>query len=342
MEPIPKPRTLPTLVLARDLSPRAIRAMVSNGDVVRVGWGAYVRPIVGTVWEQRQHLMLARIAAVQSRLFPEQFAFADTTAAFLHGCWVVPDGDIHVLSPTRPRSQSAGIRRHVGEPGTDIDERPDGVRLTSLPRTILDCAERLSPRWALVTADIGIRILAQPDVFDRPASQARLDAARGELLDRLESRVGHRGVVQARVVSEYVDGWAASSGESSIRWVALAAGLPRPVCQFPVTVGGRSFFVDLAWPVKAQPPRLVLGEEYDGADKYVVTEGPRPDSVLVAEKVREDALRRQGVLTRRRMAADLLQPGVLFADMLSRFPRSLALGVRPLPGLYEPRSFQDA
>ena len=56
---------------------------------------------------------------------------------------------------------------------------------------------------------------------------------------------------------------------------------------------------------------------------------PRPHG----EKRREDALREEGVLLRRRVADDVRYPDPLFDAMSSRFPGSVRAQARPVPGL---------
>ncbi len=131
--------------------------------------------------------------------------------------------------------------------------------------------------------------------------------------------------------------------ETSLRWVGVAGGLPPPTCQYPVTIGNTTFFVDLAWKLNpgmgSGEDQIVIGEEYDGREKYADDNDPL--APLMAEKAREDALRAVGVRLRRRVAEDLRDRGLLFADMQRRFPESVRRGIRPVPGLYVPRDFGD-
>lgn len=335
MQRWPAPRVLPPVLLASERGKDALRAAARRGSVVRVARGAYVARPAGDAWERETALAMGRIAAAGHRLGDP--VFSHITAAMLHGCWSVPgDGLVHIVSSTRPHNGTPGLLRHRADPGDDVVRLPSGVWVTSLPRTLLDCAALLAPRWGLVVADSAMRALARPDRFARSASQRRLDAVAGEIRERVRELGGHRFVVRQRAVVDAMNGWSESPGESSLRWVALAGGAPPPECQYEVEVGDRLNFVDLAWERAARGGggrRPVIGEEYDGREKYAAPGSADPLDPLIEEKRREDDLRRLGIELRRRDARDLRRPARLFADLRSRFEPEVAARFRPVPGL---------
>ncbi|HWK92269.1 MAG TPA: hypothetical protein VNR17_08375 [Luteimicrobium sp.] len=118
--------------------------------------------------------------------------------------------------------------------------------MTSLERTLVDCARSLEPASAVVVADAALRKGADPRLV-----QHHLDAA-----------TGGRGVVRARTVVAFADGASESPGESLTRWFAADAGLPVPehAIAVPTWLGVKD--VDLGW------PELKIGIEFDGAVKY--------------------------------------------------------------------------
>ncbi|MEJ3653984.1 DUF559 domain-containing protein [Actinomycetes bacterium KLBMP 9759] len=121
--------------------------------------------------------------------------------------------------------------------------RVDGLRLTNAVRTAADLA-----RWApsLTEAVVAVDALARAYRFDpaeilRPGERARRGSARlGEVVRHSDPR------------SE-------SPMETRIRMAIVLGGLPRPVVQYPVDVGGQGFALDLAY------ARLRLGIEYNGS-----------------------------------------------------------------------------
>src|SRR5699024_2852208 len=97
-------------------------------------------------------------------------------------------------------------------------------------------------------------------------------------------------VVRAREVLRLATGLSGSSQESQLRWLALAIGLPEPICEWEQWIDGNQYFSDFAWLATAPDwPRRAITLEYDGESKY----GSTPESILRAvaeEKWRADAI----------------------------------------------------
>ncbi|MEI2775544.1 MAG: hypothetical protein V9G19_06130 [Tetrasphaera sp.] len=200
MTEYPTPRKLPRIVLTRDLSPKALRDALHDHELVRVGWGIYTDPPEGHKWQRDEHMEVAAIAAT-ARQMPKEGVVSITSAARHHGLWVGPwDGRTHVTTPTNPSHQRSDIRRHVARlPDEDIVEIY-GTLVTSLMRTILDCARLCRPRWGLAIADSGLRALIRPDrTRQDPAREAMTDI-RAELTQKLRRFVWCDGVPLAREI----------------------------------------------------------------------------------------------------------------------------------------------
>ncbi|KAE8762846.1 hypothetical protein [Georgenia thermotolerans] len=334
---LPRSRPLPQIVLVRDVGYDAIRPAVRAGELVKVRRGAYAPPLEAPEqWRQLEHLALSRCAALARQLSCE-FIFSHRTAALIHGCWVYwNDATTHISQWVRPPQEGgSALRRHLiaDLPETDI-VIVSGVRVTSLERTVVDCARTMRPREALAIADSAMRILARPDRFDRVSSARRVEAVRESLRARLAQRRGDRGVVRARAVVESADAFSESAGETDLRWVAVSRGLPRPVAQLAVETTEGVFFSDLGWSVKAPKTRLVLAE-YDGLQKYRAANGTAPGAALYAEKVREDALRAAGAVVHRFVRQHFRDLDALFARLCQGFPPSMLDNLTPVRGLLE-------
>ena len=180
----------------------------------------------------------------------------------------------------------------------------DGLPVTTLTRTVADLARTLPFEQAVAAGD-------------RAAGRG-LDF--GHLEDVLGCMQQWPGVRQARRVADFLDGRAGSVGESVSRVRIGELGLPAPVLQHEVydadgTLIGR---VDFAW-----LERRTIGE-FDGRVKYGALLRPdqRPEDVLFAEKLREDALRDAGWQVVRWTWADLARPLVIRQRLLRAFARA--------------------
>jgi hypothetical protein len=123
----------------------------------------------------------------------------------------------------------------------------EGVRVTTLERTALDCARR--PPWVQAVAALDRFLRAG---VDPGALQARATALAGRANVRLLREVLATG-----------DRGAESPGESWTRALIVAAGLPRPLTQIKVRgPEGHTYRIDMG-----DPGRRV-GAEYDGEEHH--------------------------------------------------------------------------
>lgn len=328
---------LPQVLLSRELGYAQLRGSYARGELLRVRRGAYrTDSSEATRWQARERALLARCVAVAAQLTCS-YAFSHATAALLHG-WPAPADDVvDITQGSHPsRCRGGDIRRHSTQ--AFRDGSLDVVEISGLPvtgpwQTVLDCVRTLAPRDAFILADAALTDLADMDKFRRTESERRQHEVRAQLQERLSASGASRGAVRARAVLEHADGFSGSPGESWVRWLALTAGLPVPVCEWEVWVEGRQYFTDVTWLANGPDwPRRALAFEYDGEGKY----GNRPDvavRTVLKEKQREDALRDAGVTIHRVMKSRLADSRRARAWMLSHAPASLVAARTPRPAL---------
>ena len=160
-----------------------------------------------------------------------------TAAALLWGIELATTpGERHVtVARDRSRCHHSGTRVHRVDLSADEWVERDGLRVTSVVRTLLDLARLLPPTEAVVAVDSALRQGAVT-VEELTAALRRLPAGRGR--DRV-----------ARVLRD-VDPRSGSVLESLCRVLLVQAGLPAPDTQRVVRGrnGRRIGRVDFAWP----------------------------------------------------------------------------------------------
>ncbi len=298
------------ILLAREHDPVVLRQGLRHGELARLRRGAYI-PTTGAPTEQTaRQAAIDRIRATHASLRAPH-VISHTSAALL---WGLPLWKTPTLTHVRQRTRAAGthasdVARHRGLPDTWTEI--DGCPVTTLATTVLDCLLTEPPLAAMVITDAALA---------RGVTVAELEA----LLAASDRRNGRS---RASTVLELADGGAESAWETWTRYVALRAGLPRPVTQHPVVTHRGTLRVDLAW-----PEHHVLAE-FDGAVKYTDGAfGPRHDGrqALLDEKRREDAIAEStGVRPLRVVAADGRDPDQLVRRLVARFPASVQASLRP-------------
>lgn len=195
------------MVLAADLtrlgvSPRDVRRAVDEGRLVRVARGVYA-------WRRQDRPLHPReLHAVRVRgvcaLHPRNAVVSHISAAALHdlpliGPW---PGRVHLTVPgSTSGSASPGIFRH--SPAIAPDEVDvDGIRVTSLARTLVDVAATSSMLVAVTMLD---------------AALARRSTTTAALVDELERSGIRAGARRASASIDFADARAASPGESLTR-----------------------------------------------------------------------------------------------------------------------------
>lgn len=194
---------------------------------------------------------------------------------------------VHMTTAAPHRiSSSPDVRRHVAPLPPDDVVIVDGIRCTSLERTVFDLIRVLPLEAAVAVADAAERQMGERGWewdLDAVASWRR------RLASRIAAAPGARGIRQARWVSEFTDGHAQSPGESVSRLQLHRLGFDAPELQVPVAApDGASYFVDFGL------RRIRVFGEFDGKGKYLdaaLREGKSVEQILLEEKRREDWIR---------------------------------------------------
>ena len=281
--------------------------MTRRKELVHIRRGAYVEPSSEEPDPRAAHRQLVEATIRQSS--PEAVA-SYVSAAVLHGLptWNDSLSRVHL---SRNRSGGGRRRRRYSEiHGATLPERDvvlvDGIRTTSLGRTVVDLACALPMDRAAAAGDAALRLGADP----------------AELTELLDEGGGRRGIAQARRAVAFLDGRSESAGESVSRVQFHRYGIPKPDLQHDV-FGPDGEFVgrsDFWW-----EQYNTLGE-FDGKIKYGRTLKPDQavEDVLFDEKHREDALRDEDLQVERWIWKDLYPP----LNLKARLERAFARGRR--------------
>lgn len=234
--------------LASGLSEPAIGRRLQSGRWVRMQPGVYAGAAVPPSYEQT---VLAAVLAAG----PDAWA-SHRTAARLHGLEVPAPDEIDVLTLPRHRARLAGVSHHRSAEIRLPDlTRVRGVPATSVGRTLSDCLPWLGERrFGRALDDARRRRLITAEEAD--------DAHRW--LDRGRRTGRHKVVPGRRPLAKRVAGQLAggSTRELDVLAVVEAAGLPAPMQQFHVVIGGRDRFLDFAY------PEARIGIEWDGFETH--------------------------------------------------------------------------
>ena len=254
---------------------RGIRRLLDSGSLVRLRHGCYTR---ASHWNAlsppaRSRQLIYAHAHGTRTTSTGSFLYSHTSAARLRRLylWNVDDA-VHILQRVRPSTDRHGkdVRCHT-HPYDEHDVAVvDGLRTTSLERTVADCAMMLRYRQALILTDHALRLGA-----DATALQARAD--------RLD---GRRGIRTLRRVLASADPRSESAGETLARELIVRLKIRPPEPQLEVSSRAGKHRLDFGW----KKEKVAL--EFDGKTKYFDYK-PTPD-VLFEERRREKALTEEG------------------------------------------------
>lgn len=273
-------------LLASGMTERRLRDDLAEKRLIRLHRGFYVRADDWSqLWWEGQHLL--KVLAVRAASPGAGPIFSHVSAAVLWGLPLYRLGDkpVQVIVDGRRHSRviAGVVRRDMQIDEADIVEI-DGMRVTSLVRTVVDVARTSTFERAVGCADAALRQVAvSGQVVDVEADQMwRTDA-----IER--ARPGMRGVRQVRRVLEFADGRAQLPGESISRVRLHQLGFSDYDLQVPVTGAmGDQYWLDFAF------SRARTFGEFDGQGKYTDPDlrpaGSTQDAIL-AEKRREDDVR---------------------------------------------------
>ena len=298
---------------------RLTRNLYADGfvhpELARLSRAGELRPIRRGVYsldpappteERTTHREL--IEATWQVLTRDDAVISHMSAAVLHGLplWATDLDTVHVTC----NRDGGGKQRscnfiHVSPIGESEVVEIDGMRVTSLPRTVVDLARKFSMYKAVPIGDAALRQGLPPD----------------QLVEALARCRGWPGVIRARRTVNFLDSRSESVGESCSRVRMAEAGLPAPDLQVELfddlgTFVGRPDFVWLA--------RRTLGE-FDGFSKYgagLRRPGQTAEDVVLEEKAREDALRELGFEVVRWQWDALKDPTILRSKVMRAFNRA--------------------
>ncbi len=296
-----------TVSLARDLaaqglSPDEIARLSRTGELERVRRGAYA-PRTTVADDRERHRLLVEATVRQTS---EAAVVSHGSAAALHDLPIWSDGLTRVHL-TRDRPTGAKVRRYVhqhsGPLAPDEVTEIDGIRVTTLARTVVDLGRSLPFARSVAVTDAAL--------------------ARGLPVDALHQSLvgaaGRTGIGAARRTAAFSDGRSESVGESTSRVVLFQSGVPTPQLQYEVfdLTGGLVGRSDFCW-----EEQRTLGE-FDGKVKYgrLLKPGQAASDVVWAEKLREDRLRDLGWQVVRWVWDDLARPRALVERLERAFLR---------------------
>ena len=262
-----------------------IRVLLSSGTWVRLRRGVYTTAEDLARRGREDH----RIACWSALLFLGRpgAVVSHSSAARLHGLpvWSGIDTTVRLTDPVLWRA-GRGLRVNAAGIGPDEAVRIGGLPITSVARTLVDCAREWDLDDAVVAMDAALL--------------AGLTRAR-ELRGALVGQHSWPGTARARRAVGLADGRAESPLESRGRLRLVGAGLTPDELQVEIRVEGRLVAVADAWYEKA-----ALVVEFDGRVKYTDPwRGRDPRQVLWEEKRREDELRALDIRVVRVVDADL-------------------------------------
>ena len=182
-------------------------------------------------------------------------------------------GPVHI---TRQQSTGGFVRgclhSHVGhlEPGEIV--MIDGLKVTSVMRTLFDCTRTASFDTAVVLLDSALAsdLITRSDLAEMVTRRRRL-----------------RGLRQAREVIAFADRKSESPGESISRIRLAEHGLPAPRLQYEIRRSGVLIArVDFAW------PEFRTVGEFDGDIKYttLLRPGESTQDVVDRQEFRQNQL----------------------------------------------------
>jgi hypothetical protein len=211
---------------------------------------------------------------------------------------VVRDGiDVTVPNGTQPRLSGARLHRPRHLPEHDV-RVVDGIPVTSFARTLIDCTGRLSLGQIARALDAGL-VRGDVTLWSVERSLSTLGQAPGRHPSKLWTLIGERTTES---------GYAESRPEIRILGVLADGGLPAPVPQHRVEVGGQRYRLDFAYPDRK------VAIEYDGWDTH------RSRSSFDADRRRDRLLQLDGWvvvrITSRTSDAELLDTVRTFVGSL--------------------------
>lgn len=293
------------LVAHTDTEARRLQNAVKRGQLSSPAPEVYVRSEHwNTLKAAQRHLQLMQALA---ELHPD-WTFCAASAALAHGLAVSNQliRHVHVATSRSVHSRSSRvIIRHVVEGDNPICI--NGIRVTSLARSVFDAVRTSDFRSGLALCDSALRVGG--------LTREELSAAFEDMDYRL------RGKAFACAIAKLADPRPESGGESIARAVMMELGVMPPDLQVSVgdlVDGLTDYRADYCW--KLPDDTMVLGE-LDGREKYrnpAMTGGRDVIDVLTDERLRESRMSASGAKIMRFSYAEATDPK-RFAHLMKAF-----------------------
>ncbi len=290
-------------LLAMGFTHNELARQSRSGELVRLRRGAYDSAPDSESSGAAVHL---RVIEATLQLTAPDAVLSHVSAAVAHGLPVFADqlGRVHVTRDDVPGGKK---RRRLHLHAAPLDDSEivelNGIRGTSLARTVVDLGRTLAFEQAVMAGDAALN--------------------RGLTLDQLACCLGlsrgRPGIARARRVVAFLDARSESPGESLSRVALHTVGVPAPTLQHEVfdssgRLIGRS---DFCWEAQR-----TLGE-FDGRVKYgrLLEPGQTSNDVIYREKIREDAMRDEDWQMVRWTYPEIRTPMVIAKRLFRAFAR---------------------
>lgn len=302
-------------------SEREIERLVATGVLRRVRNDRYVTTEDwDDLWNEGRHLVEVMSTHLNSEA-PGP-VFWGPSAAVLHGLplYRLAPKKVHaVILGARHGRTVAGVAWHgIPVDSADIVEL-DGIRCTSMDRTVLDLACATAATISLSAADAVLRRAAV-------SGQVQDADTATDWKARMQERaalVRRPGIIRARQIIAFADGRAQLPGESVSRLHLRTLGFADPELQVHVVGSeGDDYWLDFGF------RRSRCFGEFDGRGKYLddsMRKGMSAEEVVLAEKRREDDVRGVTGWRSARWGSTDIRTAALLGRKLAAF------GIRP-PG----------
>ena len=237
----------PATLRMQGIGPRRLRNLIAGGTLQRIRRGAYIYNHNADQLNPDDRL---RVRCIAAHTVGFQGVFSHESAAVLWGLdlLTVPQM-LDAYSRSHCATDRERIHRHKTAISPDEVTRLPGtsIMVTTVARTLQDCARSMPFREAVVLAD---------SIMRRGLMDPR------EVTEILLNLTGCGGSV-GPLLAQAVDASSESAGESLTRCLLMEHRILLPVTQYPISCEGRNYRVDFAWP----EARVIL--EFDGEQKYV-------------------------------------------------------------------------
>jgi hypothetical protein len=255
-----------------------LRRRVSCGELLTPESQLFVRASYWECLDQRDKSL--HLIRALSQLHPE-WIFSYASAALLHHLDVSFDllYKVHIMTFAASHCRStSGVKRHFMHPNlTDEVATIDGIKVTSLQRTVFDCSRYYPFEKSLGIIDSALRTC--------PLNQTTL-------LAFCEEKQKFRGVRQAQISISYGNSLSENGGESLARARIISMGFAVPQLQrsFKDHITQQLYRADYVW--QREDGSTLIGE-YHGMQKYTdpeMTRGKSLKELLSAESKRRSRI----------------------------------------------------